>query len=151
MNKLFTQVAEISVSYHPVISDRPVIGSALDAYNLLIEFFPISTIHLQERFLVMYLNRANRALGIYPISVGGITGTVADVRLILSVGLKIVASSFMLAHNHPSGNLKPSQADLELTNKVKEAGKLVDIKLLDHIIISPIEREYYSLANEGLL
>jgi DNA repair protein RadC len=67
------------------------------------------------------------------------------------VGLKIAATSFMLAHNHPSGNLKPSQTDLQLTNKMKEAGKLVDIKLLDHLIISPIEKDYYSLANEGYI
>ena len=151
MNKLFTQVAEISVSYSPTISDKPVIFSSLEAYNLFIQFFPISTIHLQERFLVMYMNRANRALGIYPISIGGITGTEADVRLILSVGLKIIASSIMLAHNHPSGNLKPSQSDIELTSKVKEAGKLVEIKLLDHLIISPVEKDYYSFANEGFI
>ena len=67
------------------------------------------------------------------------------------MGLKIAATSFMLAHNHPSGNLKPSQADIEFTNKKKEAGKLVDIHLLDHLIISPLERDYYSFANEGLL
>ena len=85
MNKLFTQVAEISVSYRPSICDKPIILSALEAYNLFIDFFPISTIHLQERMLVLYLNRANRALGVYPVSIGGITGTIADVRLILSV------------------------------------------------------------------
>ena len=65
--------------------------------------------------------------------------------------MKIAATGFMLAHNHPSGNLKPSQADIELTNKMKEAGKLADIHLLDHLIISPIEKDYYSLANEGYI
>ncbi len=114
-------------------------------------FSPDESIALQERFVVMYLNRSNRVLGIYPISIGGITGTVADTRLILSVALKTAASSIMLAHNHPSGSLKPSATDIDLTKKVKEAAKLMDITVLDHIILSPLEGDYYSFADEGLI
>ena len=145
MSKLFTQVSEISVTYRPAISDKPIVRSALDGYNIFIDFFPPGTIGLQERFLALYLNRANRALGVYPVSIGGVTGTVADVRLILSVGLKIVATSFMVCHNHPSCSLKPSQYDIDLTHKIKEAGKYVDMQLLDHLILSSIEKVYYSL------
>ena len=151
MKKTVTQTAEIQVSYRPTITNKPVILSPLDAYHLFIEFFPLETIQLQERFLILYLNRANRALGIYPLSVGGMSGTLVDIRLILSVGLKIAASSMMLAHNHPSGNLQPSRQDIELTSKIKEAGKLVEIILLDHLIISAAKWDYYSMADEGYI
>jgi DNA repair protein RadC len=101
--------------------------------------------------MVMYLNRANRVLGIFPTSVGGITGTVADPQLILSVALKTASTGIILEHNHPSGALKPSQSDIDLTIKIKEGGKLLDIKLLDHLILSPNEKEYYSFADEGMM
>jgi len=97
------------------------------------------------------MNHAGRVLGVYPVSIGGSTGTIVDIKLILSVGLKIVASGMMLCHNHPSGRLKPSHQDIEVTNKIILAASFVDIKLLDHLIISPIEKDYYSLANEGLM
>jgi DNA repair protein RadC len=79
MNKIPSQTAEIQVSYRPAITNKPIIQTALDAYHLFIEFFPSETIQLQERFLVLYLNRANRALGIYPLSIGGMTGTLVDI------------------------------------------------------------------------
>ena len=99
----------------------------------------------------MYLNRSNRVLGVYPVSLGGITGTIADIRLILSVALKIVATCIVLAHNHPSGSLKPSRADIELTSKIKEAAKYMHITLMDHLILSPEEDQYLSFADEGFL
>jgi len=151
MKKLFSGVAEISVSYKPYISDKPIVMSALDAYNVFFDFFPLETIGLQEIFLVMYLNNASRVLGVYKVSTGGITGTIVDLKLILSVGLKIVASGIMLAHNHPSGSLKPSHQDILVTNKIKDAAKVLDIKLLDHLIVSPEKGSYISLANEGML
>lgn len=101
--------------------------------------------------MVMQLNRAHRCLGIFPLSTGGITGTVADIRLILSVALKTAATSIKVSHNHPSGNLKPSRADIDLTYKIKEGGKLLDIQLPDHIIISPKEKDYYSFPENVLL
>ena len=96
-----------------------------------------------------YLNRANAVLACFQVSTGGITGTVADPRLIFTAALKVNAVSLILAHNHPSGNLFPSTADQELTIKIKEAGKFLEIKLLDHIILS--SDGYCSFADEGLL
>lgn len=150
MKKMFNNVAEIEVVYKPAISDKPIISSSLDAYNVLVKFFPIETLSLQERFVALYLNRSNRVIGVYPMSVGGITGTVVDVRLLLSVALKTAATGIILAHNHPSGNLKPSEADKELTNKIKKASEYMDIKLLDHLIIAP-EGRYLSFTEEGHL
>lgn len=106
------------------------------------------SISLQEQFAVMYLNRANKVLGVHIHSKGGITGTVADPHLILSTALLTASTSIILCHNHPSGNLKPSRADEELTQKIKEAGKFLEIKVLDHLIISEGE-SYYSFAEEG--
>ena len=151
MVKENTKVAEISVSYRPAVANKPIIVNALDAYVLFKQFFDEGTISLQESFMVMYLNRMSRVLGIYPMSIGGITGTVADIRLIFSVALTIASTSILLAHNHPSGNMKSSKGDIDLTNRIKDAGKLLDIKLLDHLIISPIEGEYYSFADDGIL
>jgi DNA repair protein RadC len=150
MKKISNNVAEIEVVYKPAISDKPIISSSLDAYNVLIKFFPIETLSLQERFVAMYLNRSNRVIGVYPMSVGGITGTVVDIRLLLSVALKTAATGIILAHNHPSGNLKPSEADKDLTNKIKKASEYMDIKLLDHLIIVP-EDKYLSFTDEGFL
>ena len=151
MNLQISRVSEIRVSYYPVISNKPTITKSRDAYEVFKEFFPENTIHLQKRFVVMYLNRCNRVIGVYPVSLGGITGTVADVRLILSVALKVVATSIMLCHNHPSGSLKPSKPDIELTSKIKEAAKHMDITLMDHLILSPEEDMYLSFADETLL
>lgn len=136
--------------YKPAISDKPIISSSLDAYNVLVKFFPIETLSLQERFVAMYLNRSNRVIGVYPMSVGGITGTVVDIRLLLSVALKTAATGIILAHNHPSGNLKPSETDKDLTNKIKKGSEYMDIKLLDHLIIVP-EGKYLSFTEEGFL
>jgi DNA repair protein RadC len=147
-----TQVAEIMVSYRPAISDKPVIKTPLDAYTILKDqFFPDETISLQERFVVMYLNNANRVLGIYPVSLGGINKTIVDIRLIFSVALRIAATSIMLAHNHPSGSLNPSSNDITLTAMIKEASRFLDIKLYDHLILSSEPGKYLSFAEEALL
>jgi DNA repair protein RadC len=102
-----------------------------------------------EVFAVIFLNRANRIKHFEIISEGGITGTVADPRIILRKALNEDAVSIILCHNHPSGSLKPSRADEELTTKIKEAAKYFDIRVLDHIIVS--ENGYYSFADEGML
>jgi len=146
MNK----ISEIQISYRPAIGRKPIIVSAYDAFTELKSFYDDSTIGLKESFYVMYLNQSNRVLGVYPLSTGGVTGTIADPRLIFSVALKINAAGIILSHNHPSGNLSPSKADKDLTDKIKEGGKLLDVKLLDHIIVTP-ENAYYSFADEGLL
>ena len=98
---------------------------------------------------MLLLNRANKVLGIFQASSGGVTGTVADPKLILVAALKSNASSLVISHNHPSGNLKPSRQDEELTMKIKEAAKFLDIRLLDHLIVTP--EAYYSFADEGIL
>jgi DNA repair protein RadC len=106
-------------------------------------------IEFQEEFKVLLLNRANRVIGVYEVSCGGVTGTLADPRLILTAAIKSLSVCIVLSHNHPSGNLKPSRADEELTAKIKEACKYHDIIVLDHIIIS--SEAYFSFADEGLL
>ena len=150
MNKLFTQVAEISVSYRPAIANKPSIKCALDAYVVFREFFTPETIQVNEQFLVMYLNKANRVLGVYPASVGGITSSIVDLRLILSIALKTLATSIVLSHNHPSGSLTPSKQDIDLTLKIKEAAKYLDIHVQDHIIVT-FEQKYFSFADDGLI
>jgi DNA repair protein RadC len=102
-----------------------------------------------EVFAVLFLNRSNKINHFQIISEGGITGTVADPRIILKKALEEDAVSIILCHNHPSGSLKPSKADEELTFKIKEAAKYFDIKVLDHLIVS--EDGYYSFADEGIL
>lgn len=149
MEHLLT-ISEITVQYKPQRAHRPKITTSDDAANVARLFFPEDNICLQERFVAMYLNRANRVIGIYPVSLGGITGTVADVRLILAVALKTAATGIILIHNHPSGNLTPSHADKTLTQKMKEAASLMDIQVTDHLILAP-DSSYYSFSEYGLL
>lgn len=146
-------VTEITVAYlnKQKASERPSVTTSSDVAIHILEGYNMETIGLQEQFVVMYLNRSNKILGIYRTSIGGITETVCDIRIILSVALKIAATGVILSHNHPSGNLKPSWADEELTRKLKEAAKIMDIKLLDHLILDPSGTQYYSFADEGLL
>ncbi len=103
----------------------------------------------QEVFAVVYLNRGNRILSLETISEGGLTGTVADPRIILKKALEQDATSLVLCHNHPSGNLIPSKADEQLTQKIKHAAALMDIQVLDHIIVS--QEGYFSFADEGMI
>ncbi|HEX5625321.1 MAG TPA: DNA repair protein RadC [Saprospiraceae bacterium] len=102
-----------------------------------------------EEFWVIYLNRANRILSLENLSKGGISGTVADSRLIFQKALELKSTGIILVHNHPSGSLKPSQQDLDLTRRMKAAGQTLEISVLDHLIIA--EDKYFSFADEGLL
>lgn len=102
-----------------------------------------------EEFHVIYLNNSNKVIDRYPLSKGGITGTLVDIRLAFKQALQLNATATILVHNHPSGNLNPSAADKQLTQKFRAAGESLDIKVLDHIIIT--EKSYYSFADEGLL
>ena len=151
LNPMTTETfSEKHVSYKPgLTSSTTTINNSQNAYEILKSLFPADTISLQEQFVVLYLNRANRVIGSYQLSKGGITGTIADVRLILSVALKTLASGLILAHNHPSGNLKPSEADIQLTQKVKDAAKLMDIEVLDHMILS--SNGYFSFTDDGII
>ena len=145
------KIAEVEISYRTKVkpSERPRVGDSKDAYQMFLQQWDVNKIELLEQFYVMYLNRTNKVITIYELASGGIDGVVADPRLIFSIGLKIAACSIMLAHNHPSGNLKPSKADEDLTQKIKQAGKFLDIKLLDHLILT--EERYFSFADEGLI
>ena len=148
---LLSQVSEVQLTYKSKIKviDRPVVKNSQSVYQVLKDIWDDNSLELFESFKVLFLNRANHIIGMYPVSNGGITGTVADPRLIFIAALKICACGIILAHNHPSGNLKPSRADEELTQKIKSAGQFLDIKLLDHLII--ISDGYLSFADEGLL
>lgn len=145
------QVSEINIVYRPKFkaSERPKVTTSKQVYDILINHWDKEIIELKEQFKIMLLNRANRVIGIYEVSNGGMTGTVADPKLIFSTALKACASCIILSHNHPSGNLKPSNADIRLTKKIKAGGELLDITVLDHIIITA--EGYASLADEGLL
>ena len=147
----YSQVAEIKLSYVTKVnpSDRRKISSSQDCYEILLDCWDRSNLEFVEEFKVLILNRANKVLGIVPISKGGVAGTVADPKLIFAAALKANGSSIILAHNHPSGALTPSQADIKLTEKLKEGGKFLDLPVLDHLIVTPYG--YYSWADEGLL
>lgn len=147
----WTRVAEVELVYKTKVkpSERPKIGTVKECYELLKKLWNENTIEMQEEFKVILLNRANKVIGIYEASAGGLTGTVADPRLILAAAIKSLSVSIILSHNHPSGNLKPSRADEELTQKIKTAAAYHDIRVIDHMIIS--SEGYYSFADEGLI
>jgi DNA repair protein radc len=125
---------------------KPRISGSRDCFDILKS-------HLQdlphEEFWVILLNRANRVIKKHQISQGGVAGTVADPKIIFKLAISELASGIILAHNHPSGNLTASQADMDLTKKIKEAGKLLEIQVLDHLIIAG--QKYFSFADEGIL
>ena len=125
---------------------RPTITQSSDGAEIVI---PVLRDLNHEVFCVLYLNQANRVLRHEVISSGGLTGTVADIRIILKNALLYNANKLIIAHNHPSGNLQPSSADKELTKKLKEAAEWMDIKLLDHLIVAGIN--YISMADDGII
>ena len=122
------------------------IQSSKDAYEYL---HPKLMDLCHEEFHVLYLNRGNDVLGCEQISKGGISGTVADGKLIFHKGLELKSSGLILAHNHPSGQLKPSEADLKLTESLVKFGKFIDLQVLDHLIFS--DNNYFSFADEGIM
>ena len=125
------------------------ITDSKDGADFIRKVYKRGEIELQEQFIVLYLNRANHIIGYYRHTTGAITGTIADVRIILAAALKSASTSIVIAHNHPSGNLKPSDADISLTKQIKESAKIMDIAVLDHIIVT--KDGYYSFADDGLL
>jgi DNA repair protein RadC len=147
-----TTIAEVSLIYRNKVkaADRPQVKCSQDAYNLFLENWDADIIEYIEEFKVLLMNRSNAVLGIMNVSKGGISGTVTDVRILLQAAIKSNASGIIVAHNHPSGNLNPSESDTRLTQKIKEAGNLMDIQLLDHLIVI-LSNKYYSFADNGLL
>ena len=151
MKPEWCQVAEVELVYKTKVkpSQRPKITTSVDAYEILQKIWNRDKIELVEEFKVLLLNRSNKVLGVLDASSGGITGTVADPRIILTAAIKANAVGIVLSHNHPSGSVKPSRADEELTVKIREAARYLDMTVLDHIIIT--SEGYYSFADEGLL
>jgi DNA repair protein RadC len=146
------QVNEIAISYSGNLKTNqlPKITSSQNAAELLYGQWNKNNIELHETFKVMLLNNANKVKGIYEVSTGGITGTLVDLRILFAVVLKSLTTAVILAHNHPSGTLIPSEPDKRLTQKIKKAGELFDIKVLDHLILTP-DGNYFSFADEGIL
>lgn len=145
------QVQEIQVSYTSNIPTQQwQIKSSKDAANILQSVWNQNTIALQESFAVLLLNNSNYVKGIYKLSTGGVSATLVDIRLLFAVALKSVTTGLILAHNHPTGRMDPSNLDKELTKKIVEAATYFDIKVLDHIILSPFD-DYYSFADNGIL
>jgi DNA repair protein RadC len=128
------------------VREKPVIRSSREFFDFV---YPEMSDLRHEEFYVLYLTRANKPITLKHISTGGITGTIADTKIILKHAVELLASSFIAFHNHPSGNLKPSQADIELTRKLKEAANLLDLVMLDHLIIG--DKNYYSFADNGMM
>jgi DNA repair protein RadC len=146
------KVNEIQISYKERIPSPfwRKINSSKDAADMLFEHWDKNTIGLHESFKVVLLNNSNKVKGIYQLSKGGITGTLVDIRILFAVILKSLSVAVILTHNHPSGILKASEADRQLTAKIKKAAVLFDVKVLDHILIVP-NGDYYSFADDGIL
>jgi DNA repair protein RadC len=149
-SRLFS-VGEITVQYN---TDRNVkreqVKGSLDAFYILRQYWS-NQINRLEEFYILCLNRNNEAIGIYLVSTGGTSGTLADPKIVFQVALGCHASSLIIAHNHPSGNMAASEDDKQLTQRYKEIGKLLDCTLLDHLILGPDPHLYYSFADEGLM
>jgi DNA repair protein RadC len=146
---LFTSnLCEIEIQYHNKVksSEMPKVSCSKDAEGILREVWSDKMEYVEE-FMVLCLNRSNKVLGWSKISLGGLHGTVADPKVIFQIALKANASNIILAHNHPSGTIEPSSADISLTNKIKSAGEYLDLTVLDHIILS--SESYYSFGDDG--
>lgn len=141
-------IPEIKLQYHT--SDvYGKVSSSKDAADLIRTILPEGSIEMQEQVIVLYLNRANKVIGYYRHSTGGVHAAIMDVKLIMSTALKSLSSGILIAHNHPSGNLRPSEEDINITKKLSVAAKAVEVALLDHIILT--KDGYYSFADEGVL
>lgn len=152
MNSNQITLTELEIVYQPgkiTYNDIPISSSKI-AHRLLLESFDANSIFYQEECVVMYLRNNCTVLGIQKLSKGGINSTIVDIRIILGTALKTLSTAIILAHNHPSGKLIPSTNDKLLTKQLEEACKLFDIKLLDHLIVSPLGT-YFSFADDGLI
>ena len=142
-----SDIPEITLKFkHSDIEKKKITSSSL-CYEMLKKMYDADTLEYFESSIAIYLNRANNTIGWQKISQGGLSGTVVDVRIILATALKCGASAIILSHNHPSGNLYPSTSDDKLTEKINDACKIMEIKFLDHMIIT--SEGYYSYSDEG--
>ena len=147
----WNMVSEVELIYKSKVKAtlRPRLKSVHEVQEFLRFHWDENKIELLEQCKLVLLNNAHRVLGLIDLSSGGITGTVVDPRLVFTTALKLNATKLVLAHNHPSGNLNPSENDKTITQKLKAAGSLLDIDILDHIIIT--SEGFLSFADEGLL
>jgi DNA repair protein RadC len=125
------------------------IKTSKDAADLFRQIWDVDTLQIYESVIVIFLNRCNNTIGWYKVSQGGLSGSVIDVRLILATALGCLASGIIMCHNHPSGNLNPSEQDTKITMKIKQAATIMDMQLLDHIILT--EENYYSFQDDGII
>ncbi|QQT43307.1 DNA repair protein RadC [Sphingobacterium multivorum] len=147
----YYELNEIKVSYKPAfnLTERPLVNSSAKIAKLLRDIWDDDTIQLFETFKVIFLNAQIKILGVMDIGLGGTDSTPVDVRRIFSTALLCNSVNIILSHNHPSGNLQPSNADRLITSRIIEAGELLNIKVLDHIIIT--ENGYLSFSDEGFM
>ena len=147
-----TRVNEVTLCYKEKgsVLQSKGITCATDGASIAFEHWNKNTIGFQEHFKVLLLNNSNKVKGIYEVSSGGLTGTLVDLRILFAVVLKALAPTILLVHNHPSGRLEPSHMDKELTKRIAEAGDFFDVKVLDHLILSP-DGDFYSFAENALL
>lgn len=143
--------SEIELIYKTKVkaSERPHITSSGVAYTIAMEIWNLNTIDFFEQFKILLLNQSNKVLGVYEVASGGISGASIDLRLVFAAALKANASSLIMIHNHPSGQILPSLADKLITQKAKEIGVILDIAVIDHLIIT--SESYYSFAEKGSL
>lgn len=142
------KVAEVELIYRSKVkaSERVKVSSSIEAYEIFHQYWDDDKIDLLEDFKVLFLNRANRCLGIFNLSRGGASGVFVDPKILFAAALRSNAASIILCHNHPSGNLNPSGKDIKLTKRIKQGCGFLDISLLDHLIIT--SEDYYSMADQ---
>jgi DNA repair protein RadC len=128
------------------VTKRDRVTTSMDAVEI---FQPLLGDHMHEEFWILFLNRANLVIGKQSVSSGGMSGTVVDPKIIFKAALDHKASSIILCHNHPSGNIQPSESDVRLTKNIIAAGKVLEISVLDHVIVT--QKSYYSFADEGMM
>lgn len=143
-------ISEIEIVYKTIVKkcDRVKVSSGYEAQEVLRKYYE-DVMEYREAMYVLYLNRANHVLGIKLISLGGASGILCDPKLIMQGALKVNCQAFIISHNHPSGNTKPSESDIQLTKKLVSIGNLMDLPLLDHIIMT--QESYLSMKEEGII
>jgi DNA repair protein RadC len=149
MKTTTTYLNELSITYNKKLFSNTSINNSNTTERLIREIYEqtSSEIELKEYFFIILLNRANEVIGYHKLSEGGICATLVDIRIAFATALKSLAVGMIMVHNHPSGNLKPSEQDLKLTRDFKAAGELLEVKVFDHIILT--SNSYYSFIDEG--
>lgn len=149
MSNVKNFVSEISVSYSHTYKRKIKVTGADSAHKTLRKMWDTNLLNIQEQFCVLFLNNSNEVVGFRCLSSGTLTASLVDFKILFGLACKSLSSAIIIAHNHPSGKLQPSQGDINVTKKIKEAGNMLDIKLLDHIILT--QNDYFSLNDNNLI